>query len=385
MNSAVRDPHQELAKYLNTLPAGYPPTENGLEIQLLQRLFTKEEAALALHLSLINASPSVIARRAGLPPAPVTQMLSEMAQKGLVAVHYEENVAVSYAIHQFVIGFWEGQVNRLDKDTIALFEEYGPTWFKAGPWRKFPQVRTIPINQAISVTTEVMAYESAKEILQSKKLIAVQNCICRQERALMGQGCGKPMETCLSFDGAARSSIATGKAREISYTEALGLLEQANKAGLVLQPANSQNPIFMCACCDCCCGILRQIKLEENPADLVITPFMVSYHPQTCIGCDACIEICPMDALAPADNATVNLTISRCIGCGLCVSRCPTDSLQLIRKSKAEQPRIPQHTSGTYIHLSKERGITNLAANLWQIIKAYVLGVLPRFKSPPKG
>lgn len=365
------DPYRKLARYLNILPAGYPATDSGVEIDLLKQLFTEQEAKLAIHLRLINEPITVIARRAGWPPAKVESLLAEMAQKGLISLSAEADGSPQYAVSQFVIGFWEGQVNHLDQEAVELFETYGPIWFEKGPWKTLPQVRTIPIHETIPIRTEVLAYESAEAILRSKSLIAVQNCICRQEGALLGEPCGKPLETCLSFDKAAQGSIDLGRGREIHLEEALAILDRAQEAGLVLQPASSQNPIFMCACCDCCCGVLRQIKQEPNPASLVMSAFIAAYEEGLCIACSACVAICPMNALEESLSGAIQLSPERCIGCGLCTTRCPTGALVLERKAPKEQPKIPRNTTATYLRLAAKRGLGTLITNGWLLVKAW--------------
>ena len=369
--SKKSDPYLSLARYLDTLPAGYPTTDSGVEIDLLKKLFTAREAKLAVHLRLISEPTAIIARRVGWPPNQVESLLDGMAQKGLIAASTGTGGSRQYAVSQFVIGFWEGQVNQLDQEAVALFEAYGPIWFEQGPWKNLPQVRTIPIHETIPVRTEVLAYESAESILRSKTLIAVQNCICRQEGALLGEPCGKPLETCLSFDNAAKSSIDLGRGRPISLDEALALLDQAQEAGLVLQPASSQNPIFMCACCDCCCGVLRQIKKEPNPASLVMSRFIAAYDEGLCIACGDCVAICPMDALEELPSGAIHLSPERCIGCGLCTTRCPTGALVLERKTPKEQPKIPRNTTATYLQLAAKRGWGTLIANGWLLVRAW--------------
>ena len=364
--------YKKLAQYLDDLPAGFPPTEDGVEIRLLQQLFTREEAELALHLTLISEGADVIADRINKPQDIVEGMLDQMAHKGLISSSHIDGKPTRYAISQFVIGFWEGQVDRLNPDLVALFEEYGPVWFEQGPWKKLPQVRTIPVNETIPLSTEVLPYEQAEKILHSKKEIAVQNCVCRQERQLLGQGCDKPMQVCMSFDGAARNSIALGRGKLITQSEALGLLVRAQQTGLVLQPANSQNPMFMCMCCDCCCGVLRQIKQEPNPGELVANPYVAQHISSLCVACGACVEICPMDALTQDDAGQIQFTTMRCIGCGLCVGVCPTNAMQIVRKSAADQPRIPRNTVNTYIGVASKRGLGVLLRNVWHIAKAYV-------------
>jgi hypothetical protein len=55
--------YQKLAKHLDDLPGGFPPTDSGVEMRILKRLFTPKEAELALHLTLIAEEPKVVARR----------------------------------------------------------------------------------------------------------------------------------------------------------------------------------------------------------------------------------------------------------------------------------------------------------------------------------
>jgi ferredoxin len=361
--------YQRLAKYLDSLPAGFPPSEDGIEIQLLKHLFTEEEAALTLHLGFLSETAPIIARKAGSPPDVTADLLETMVQKGLISGSYPEGGSPQYAISQFVIGFYEGQVDRLSPELVDHFEAYAPIYFEKGPWKKFPQVRTIPINETIPITSEVLPYFQVEEILQSKTHIAVRNCVCRQEREMLDQGCGKPMETCFSFDGDALNTVQTGIGRMISHEEATQIVKQAQAAGLVLQPANSQNPIFMCACCSCCCGVLRHIKDESNPGDLVANPFVVHYDGEVCTFCGACVEICPMEALTSDDSGAIKFEQLRCIGCGLCVSVCPSETVKMVLKIEADQPKIPKNTTGTYLNIAKTRGISKIFPLINMFIK----------------
>jgi electron transport complex protein RnfB len=326
----------------------------------LRKLFSDREAEIALHLTLINEEARVVAYRAHQPEPEVASLLAGMAAKGLISADYPQDGNPQYAISQFVVGFWEDQVNRLDRELVELFEEYAPLFFQKGPWRTVPQLRTIPVNVDIPITSEVMPYESAGEIIRAKTAIAVRNCVCRQERQLVSKGCNKPVETCLSFDGAAHNTVASGKGRFLTQEEALDLLDQAQKAGLVLQPANSKNPSYLCACCGCCCGVLRHIKEDDKPAALVKNNFIAWHDADLCSACGLCLEICPMDALVSESDGSIAHHKERCIGCGLCVSVCPNQAVGLIRKPIDEQVTIPANTLRTYLNLGFARGTWNV-------------------------
>ena len=87
-----------------------------------------------------------------------------------------------FSANQFVIGIWEYQVNRLDPDLVRDMEEYMPTLMESGPWKTTPQLRTIPVMQAIPVRHEILAHERAEEMLRGRDRFLIAPCICRRER-----------------------------------------------------------------------------------------------------------------------------------------------------------------------------------------------------------
>jgi hypothetical protein len=55
--------YKQLAERLDTIPNGFPTTESGVELKLLAKLFTPEEAALTVQLKLTPESVEQIAER----------------------------------------------------------------------------------------------------------------------------------------------------------------------------------------------------------------------------------------------------------------------------------------------------------------------------------
>ncbi len=349
------DVYERLAKHLDNLPAGFPRTESGAEMRILRRLFTPLDAELALHLTLIPEEPRVVARRARIPVEESARRLEELEKKGLIISIRRENKPPLYMASQFAVGFWEAQVNKLDPDLVQDAEEYMDTFIQNSFWRGLPQLRTIPVNKSISIENVVMPYERAEELVRTHKVFAVSNCICRQERRIIGKSCDKPEESCLTLGMAADTVVRNGRGRSIALEEVLAILQRAEEAGLVLQPANAKDPLFICTCCGCCCGVLRSLKRCPAPASVVASPFLASLNTDTCKGCGLCTKRCQMEALHLNDEKAV-LDLNRCIGCGLCVSTCPTHSLSLGRKPKAKQPHVPKGIIETNIKLAKARG-----------------------------
>jgi NAD-dependent dihydropyrimidine dehydrogenase PreA subunit/DNA-binding Lrp family transcriptional regulator len=365
------DVYQKLARHLDNLPGGFPATESGVEQRILRRLFTSEDAELALSLTLLAEEPRVIARRARITPDEAARRLEAMEKKGLILAIHAPGKPPQYAATQFVVGIWEFQVNNLGAEFVQEFDEYLPTLFDPEVWKKVPQLRTIPVGEAIQVPTEVMAYERAEELVQAQDRFTVAPCICRREKRLAGEGCDKPLETCLSFGMGAEFYQRNGLGRAISKDEALEILRQAETAGLVLQPANGKDAHFICACCGCCCGVLRSVKRYPNPASLVSTPFVAELNLETCQGCGTCTGRCQMEAVR-LDDGKVVLDVDRCIGCGLCVTTCPTESLSLRRKPESVQPLVPKNAVDTFIKLGQARGKVTTAGLVGMIVKSKV-------------
>jgi electron transport complex protein RnfB len=359
--------YRKLASHLDELPGGFPPAESGVELRILRRLFSPDEAELALHVSLLPETARVIAHRARIKPEDAMRRLAEMARKGLIYELPAEKGALKYAAAQFVIGIWELQVNHLNAEFIRDFNEYLPTLTREA--LKFPQLHTIPVNRSLDARLTVMPYENAEELVRRAKKILVAPCICRRERHIAGEGCSAPEDACLIFDMAADLYARNGLGRRIGCEEALAVLARAEEAALVLQPGNSQAPMNICCCCGCCCGVLRSIKSCPNPAALVASSFIASFKPDGCNVCGNCVDRCQMGALG-LEAGTIDFNLDRCIGCGLCVSTCPTGSLTLARKPEPEQPKVPKNGIAAAMQLGKARGKLGPADLALMIVKS---------------
>ena len=349
------DIYKKLARHLDRLPGGFPSTESGVELRILKRLFTKEEAETALRLTMIPEGVQVIARRCRLTPEEASRRLEEMAGKGLIFSIHMGGRPPLYTASQFIIGIWEYHVNDLDPGLIRDMNEYLPTLFDHKAWKKAPQLRTIPVDRSIEAGLHVLPYESAEALVRARKKFLVAPCICRREHKMVGEGCDKPEEACLIFGLAADYYERNGLGRVIEREEALEILKGAEKAGLVLQPSNAQKIVNICCCCGCCCQILKNVKRHPRPASLVSTPFTVTANPEICEGCGVCTDRCQMDALSLGDERVV-MDSNRCIGCGLCISTCPTGALNLVRKPEADQPEVPHNMTEAQLRLAKARG-----------------------------
>jgi Fe-S-cluster-containing hydrogenase component 2 len=352
----MEDLYKRLAKHLDTLPAGFPPTESGVELRILKRLFTDEEAAIALGLTMMPEPAGAIADRLGnMDAATLDPILDRMSRNGLI-YRSGKGGANTYMAAQFVVGIWEYNLNRLDKELIKDVNEYLPE-FMHKSWVKHDtkQLRVVPVSKEITAELNVMPYEVAENIIRSQSKIVVSDCICRKEHDMMGKGCDYPMEVCMAFGSGAYYYEENGLGRSIDSDEALKILEKGQKAGLVLQPGNSKKPMNICMCCGCCCQVLVNLKTLDQPARAVHTNYFAQVDEEACIGCEVCVERCHMDAVViEEDKARVEA--HRCIGCGLCVPECPVEAMAFEQKETSDHYESPANVFETYFTMAKERG-----------------------------
>jgi len=353
----MKDVYERLREHLDTLPGGFPKTEDGLEIRILKRLFTPEEAELAQHLRWKFEPASVIAKRAGIGEKEAEEALKKMSRRGLIFSIETPDRPPVFMAAQFVVGIWEYHVKDLDIELIKDMERYIP-YLAKDAFDYVPQLRVVPVKKSIRAETRILPYENVEELVREQKKILVAPCICRMEHKIKGKWCGRMVETCLIFGWAADYYERNGLGRKITLEETLDILKRAEEEALVLQPSNSEKIVNICCCCGDCCQVLLHIKRHPAPAFMVSSPFIASADPDICEGCGTCVERCQMDAITLEDEK-VKLDKTRCIGCGLCVSTCPSGALKLERKPESEQKPLPKDPKEQYLWRLKARAEAN--------------------------
>jgi Pyruvate/2-oxoacid:ferredoxin oxidoreductase delta subunit len=333
----------DLARRLDAIPNGFPPAPSGVELRLLARLFTPQEAALAV-VMLPEAEPAeVIAERAGVAPAVAEERLRRMAVSGLIWSR-PTDAGTAYGLMPFVVGVYEAQLPRLDAGLAELFELY----FREtrGIVVGAPPVhRVIPVEQAVRVGLEVLPFESASQLLAGAKSWAVRACICRTQQRLVGRGCDRPVDNCLSFAPVESAFQADGVSRPIALDEALRILYEAEEAGLVHTVTNARAGLsYICNCCTCCCGILRSVVEFDLPGAVARAAFRAAVDRDACVGCGKCAGRCAFEAVRVEKGKSV-VDAQRCVGCGQCCATCPSDAIHLERRPAGDAPPIPDTES----------------------------------------
>lgn len=332
--------YEKLRDRLDQFPQGFPRSKSGVELKILEDLFTPEEAETTLSLKPYPGFEAVaaIAQRTNKNEKELGEALYAMSKKGLIMRFRASETDLFYCLMPWVIGIFEYQVNNLTKDRIQLYEQYSE---EAGvqALREVPTrfgLRVIPVEKEIQGNTMIQPYERVSQIIDSHTVFAVADCICRKERAIMGDGCGRLQEACMMFGPAASYYIENGMGRLISKEEARNILLKAEEEGLVHCSSNiSGGQMYICNCCSCCCLLMKNITKYGNPKVLTKSNYYAVNDVDRCNDCGICVDRCQVHAISIKDGvATINKEL--CIGCGLCVTKCATGSLSMAAKSPDE-------------------------------------------------
>jgi len=353
------DVYRQLQRHLDQMPVPFPETESGVEISLLKRLFDETEANIALKLSALPESIDRIYgrfKKGEITKALLKVKLDGLFDKGAIMAVPNEKKGRMYSKLMLAIGIFEHQVDRITKELAEDFFKYEDDGFAdAFLNARTKQMRTIPVNVKIDPEFLVGSYDNARAVIEkSPGPFAVMNCVCRQARQKMGERCKQTdiMETCFTMGNSAKFMMAKGVAKELDREEINGLVTRAENEGMVLQPANTQSPEFICCCCGCCCGVLTAAKKFPSPAEFLQSNFYAEIDPEECVACGECMEICQMDALVSVNSHTEVLR-SHCIGCGVCLNVCATEAISLIKKEEETVP--PKDSKQMYKKMIMER------------------------------
>lgn len=351
----MEDVYERLRGRLDDLATGFPPSKSQVEMKILRKLFTEEEAELFLGLSPLLNNPEEVAIKLNRDPAKTTETMEKMAQKGLL-FRQRKGELVRYSVVPFVPGILEFQVKRLDKELARDLEVYkeDSSFFRSIQSFKTPVMRTIPIKRDLVAQWPIAPFEDALKIIEDQEVIAVAPCLCRTLSQLNDKGCGKPLETCFMGGANAHFYVDNGMGRYIDKEEAKEIILQNEKAGLVMSPFNSQKVRGMCSCCGDCCEMLGSLKKQPSPAAAVQSNYFAMVNSEDCNGCETCLDRCQMEAIEMVDDKSIIL-LDRCIGCGLCVTTCPQEALRLIKKPEDQCYLPPATQAETFMRIAMER------------------------------
>ena len=352
--------YRELHKKIDeSMPVGFPASEDGTELRILEMLFTPEEAKIALTLGMAPDTLKRIHRRvkkAGISISlnELEDILDGLVEKGAImgggyvyVLFPDMNKDIKrYSLAQWGIGISDLQLGRVTKEFAELRQKYELVTFYQEFHRKdrSNQLRTIPVEKSLTPEHHVSTYDDIRNIVNNKvERISIRECICRENHDALEEPCklSDIRRCCINFNDLAEVTIGDGSGKEVSKDELFELLDEYQREGFVLQPHNTQNPMVICACCGCCCGVLNMAKQFPRPTEYYSSNFYAQPDPELCTGCETCVNRCQMEAITMVDEKS-KVNLDRCIGCGNCVATCEVSAMKLVKREEEVAPAKDQ-------------------------------------------
>ena len=398
---AAREGYRRLVDRLNRFPQGAPPSERLYGI--LEILFSPREAELVAQLPLKPFRTATAAKAWGVPLAEASRVLEGLASRAIL-LDLEQDGEPLYVLPPPMAGFFEFSMMRVRGDVdqkrlaelyfeyLNVEEDFIKDLFVRGETqlgRTFVQERALPAELSL----QVLDYERASHVIREASTVAVSLCYCRHKMEHMGRACDAPRDICLTFGSTARSLAKHGYAREVSASEGLELLHQAQERGLVQFGENvRERPAFMCNCCGCCCEAMLAARRFGFLHPVHTTNFIVALDGAACDGCGKCVKACPVGALrlepggdpAHPGRKRAAAETDLCLGCGVCTRACPKQGIRLA--ARKERVITPVNSTHRVVLMAIERGrlhdlVFDNQAHLSHRAMAAILGVILRL--PP--
>jgi ferredoxin len=230
--------------------------------------------------------------------------------------------------------------DRLFKEMSGVFQDQYDDFVELAKMFK-PLTRVIPVEGQIKEEVDhILPMEDVNQVIEKFDTIAVAHCYCRHEKSLLGKECKvtNDKENCLFFGQTARFVIEYNFGREITKQEAREIIKKTEADGLVHKTFHEKQDIekdeyAICNCCKCCCGTFEMFYKGAMPTHTYAS-YIASVNLEECTQCEACVDICPMEAIGLEDEIMIDK--DKCIGCGVCASNCPVDAISLDRTGKRE-------------------------------------------------
>jgi len=338
-----------LAHYASPLLLGPEPSDNLLE--MVMHMFSEEEAEIVRYLPPLRPRTiEKVASLSGRPENEVRNILDFLAFTKRVVLGWGE--PRKYTLLPIVPGTFEMALmtpdlssrNLWHKRFAELFEKIWNEGYMANYVRRVrSNVHYLPVKGSVDPLYRAWPSDRLEEVLDPYDDFAVGMCQCRMTMELVGKGCGKPLEACVTMGPTAIRFIDRGLMRKSDKKEILEIKGHAEEEGCVSWMMEDIGGVHRgnssCSCCSCCCHFLQSLSRFNAPGFISNPHFLPSRDEAACVNCGKCASACPMDAWNFRDGK-LSLDSMRCIGCGLCVTACPVNALSL-KESRNSIPKQP--------------------------------------------
>jgi electron transport complex protein RnfB len=364
-------------EFIDWFKMGWHLPETEELLPLLKARFSPEEAAFFTGMPLGLTRLEDIAEAKGVDPSELGEKLDALARKQVMYRQVVED-GVMYKLNDAFFTFlrssyWGGSEDEKTRALAPITNKYYLNGF-FDDWvdTHYRGLRTLPIEETIADTKQVVSYEDVVKLAETLDYPTVSYCPCKQRKNLDPDtpNCEHPGEVCLHFGDLGRYIVQNGMGREITREEMREILRTAAKSGLVHGISNWLNDMdTICNCCKCCCMWFEGFHVLHQSGSLSPSNYQVHGDHEKCKGCGLCVERCPMEAQQLEESPEANnklgkisvTDLDRCIGCGVCVYTCPVEALTLERREITEDPPKDVYEFARHYFRDRQAGLERLA------------------------
>ena len=243
--------------------------------------------------------------------------MQAISESGLVEFHWENldgknpNHEKRWVLDMFVPG--SAEIMMINPEQSDMFPETADFFERmaylplAGITEMVPPggagigMHVIPVEKAIPAESKSLPIEHLSHWLKKYEgHIGVSVCSCRKQQRIRGEGSGDVEgEWCIGVGDFADYCRETNHGHDITYEEAMEILQKAEDRGYVHQITNidGENKIFgICNCAVGVCNALRTSQLFNTP-NMSRSAYVAKVEKENCVACGRCVEYCPAGAV----------------------------------------------------------------------------------------
>jgi Pyruvate/2-oxoacid:ferredoxin oxidoreductase delta subunit len=341
-----RDDLIKIAKKLERKAQSFAKDENGEPtenyLQYISMMFPPEVAKIVIHLPVFPSTISLLKlkKQLGMEKEVIISTLEEPASRGFVISlgksYAQLNPLLTYDM-PFILK------RNYDQEDVKKFAELSRKFYVDDKYYKtwqtsrkgVPRMRVLTVSEEVEDEKEIIPIEEVYKIIDKWDDFALIPCPCRQRREVEGiRECTEkyPIHNCVLFGPMAKAVLDMDDpiVKSSNREEIKKVTKEAAEIGLVHMTDNrAENCTILCACCECCCGMLRGLTRFDNPRAIAKANFISTIDSEICTGCETCLSRCKFEAINVDTVAQVNN--EKCVGCGLCAVTCPSEAISMTR------------------------------------------------------
>ena len=243
--------------------------------------------------------------------------MQAISESGLVEFHWENldgknpNHEKRWVLDMFVPG--SAEIMMIHKEHADMFPETAEFFERmaylplAGITELVPPggagigMHVIPVEKAIPNDCQSLDIEHLSHWLKKYEgHIGVSVCSCRKQQRMRNEGSGDTeAEWCIGVGDFADYCRETGHGRDITYEEAMDILQKAEDKGYVHQITNIDGEQKIFGICNCAVGVCNALRTSQlfNTRNLSRSAYVAESDPSKCVACGKCVETCPASAV----------------------------------------------------------------------------------------